>query len=110
MRLLDSRSSNWAIKHFYVIMALVGLAILVTCYPVVGYLAERNRRISQKTSFDDPNFMYIHNGGDVRVVGILSVAILGGLLILPPIVAVGYMLIRRGATFKMLKLKGSNVA
>ena len=109
MRLFDAKSQNWAIRHIYVIMALAGLAMLAA----TGYLSERNQVLLSEcasyydeTGSDCPNFMYLHDGGDAAVASATGL----GLLILSPIIAVGYLLIRRGARFEELKLKGSNVA
>lgn len=109
MRLLNARSPNWPIRHIYVVMALAGVAILTISNPIVGYLAERNQDLASECGSDCPEFMYLHDGGDATIIFFLSVAIGGGLLILSPIVAVGYIIIRHGAKFEDLKVKGSNV-
>jgi hypothetical protein len=109
MRLFDAKSQHWTKRHIYVFMAAAGFAIIAIGYPVVGFLEERNQDLADECGFDCPNFMYYHNGGDGLLVFFLSLAIGGGLLILSPIVAIGYFLIRRGVKFEDLKVKGSNV-
>ncbi len=109
MRLLDPRSSNWAIRHIYVIMAVAGVVILIGGYFIALYLIERNHEIFETMSPDDPHWLYYRDGGDGLLAFFFSLVIGGGLIILSPIVAVGYMLIRRGVTFESFKLKGSNV-
>lgn len=106
MRLLDAKSSNWAIRHIYVVMALVGVAVFVFDYSITPYLEARNQEILDSISFDAPNWVYYHDGGDATLVFFLSLAIGGGLLILSPIIAAGYIMIRRDAK---IKLKGSNI-
>jgi hypothetical protein len=50
MRLFDAKSSHWAIRHIYVIMALAGLAMLAA----TGYLSERNQvLLSECASYYD---------------------------------------------------------
>jgi hypothetical protein len=109
MRIFDTKSPHWAIRHVYVIMAAVGVGILVLSYPITLYLAERNQENSKDVSIDNPNFMYYPNGGDSTIVGLLSFGIGIGLILLSPIIAVGYILIRRGVNFESLKPKGSCV-
>jgi hypothetical protein len=91
-------------------MAATGFAILAIAYPVVGYLSDRNQELADECGFDCPNFMYYHEGGDATVLIFMSGAFGGGLIILSPMVAGGYVLIRRGVRFENLKVKGSNVA
>ncbi len=114
MRLLDAKSSRWAIRHIYVVMALVGSLMMALMYPVGIYLQARNQELLDKLCIDeacieDPNFMYYHDGGDAMFAGLLF-GLGFALLVLSPIIAIGYWLIRRGVTFESLRLKGSNVA
>lgn len=85
MRLFDANSSYWAIRHIYVFLALAGVAIIVIGYLVSYYLNEQDALLDM----------------------IVMYGVGGGLIIISPIIAVGYMLIRRGET---VKLKGSNVS
>ena len=101
MRLFDAKSSHWAIRHIYVVMAAVGAVMIALSYPIGYYWFQ-----SSDTTLD---------GGDVDIRPIAtliwSILIVGsGLLIISPMLALGYVLIRRGVKFENLKLKGSNVA
>lgn len=92
MRLLDPRSSHWAIRHIYVVMALVGLVMLALVYPI-SYLANDFLR-------DESIGLWFT---------LLYFGLAAGLIFLSAILAMGYLLIRRGVRFKSLKLQGANV-
>jgi hypothetical protein len=77
MRILDPRSSRWAIRHIYVIMAAVGIISLALVQPVGGYLSARNDVLFAKATFDDPNFVYLHEGGDADMVS-MWLLVIGG--------------------------------
>lgn len=112
MRLLDARSSHWAIRHIYVVMVLVGVTMVALAGPVSSLYAPTEEQLTKAfenelNGIDDgTDFVYLHNGGDGAVVAFSLFGLGGGLIVISPVLAIGYELIRRGATFK---LKSSNV-
>jgi hypothetical protein len=107
MRLLDAKSPHWAIRHIYVFMAIAGLLLVASMYPIVGYLSVRNQAILENMPFDSPNWVYYHDGGDAALAFFMLLGFGIGLLIISPMVAIGYMSIRQGMS--PFKVKGSNI-
>ena len=98
MRLLDAKSSHWAVRHVYAIMAPVGLIMLAISWQVILYLA--GLLDSGFSSSEYHVFLLAwYASFALLIVG-------AGLVAVSPVLAVGYWLIRRGITFK---LKGPNV-
>ena len=105
LRLLDPNSMRWAIRHIYVIMAVAGLALIVSGYLARPYLEARDREIFESLSPEDPDWLYYRDIGDSLMFFAYSLYVGGALGILSPVVAVLYFLMSRGVT---LRLKRSN--
>lgn len=103
------------IEYVVVIMALTGVAVMITGYLVSPLLVERDRAIFASLSPEDPNWLFYRDLGDAFVVYFYS--LIGGsvLVILSLFATVVYYSMTHGFTYKLkgnlerLKVKGSNV-
>ena len=95
------------IEYVLIIMAVTGVAVMISGYLISPFLVERDRAIFESLSPDDPKWLFYRDLGDAFVVYAYSLFAGSILVIISLILAVLYYLMRRGFTFK---LKGSNFA
>ena len=81
MSALNAKSTRWVKRHPYMTIALFGFALLALMLPVVSFLGVRNQELLKNTPVEDPNFMFLHDGGDALIAGVLFILFGCGLVI-----------------------------